>query len=169
MPFFTYGQKEIAHLKAKDPVLGAYIEQRGMIYRSVNPDLFSALVSSIISQQITGKAAQTVFQRLKDLAGEIKPENIVKHTIEELQKCGMSFRKASYIRDLSEKVATKTFDLESIRALNDEELIEKLIKLKGIGRWTAEMLMIFSLERSNVLSYNDLAIFRGLRMLYGFS
>ncbi|MFA6595168.1 MAG: DNA-3-methyladenine glycosylase 2 family protein, partial [Bacilli bacterium] len=120
MPFFTYGQKEIAHLKAKDPVLGAYIEQRGMIYRSVNPDLFSALVSSIISQQITGKAAQTVFQRLKDLAGEIKPENIVKHTIEELQKCGMSFRKASYIRDLSEKVATKTFDLESIRALNDE-------------------------------------------------
>lgn len=167
MPFFTYGQKEIAHLKAKDPVLGAYIEQRGMIYRSVNPDLFSALVSSIISQQITGKAAQTVFQRLKDLAGEIKPENIVKHTIEELQKCGMSFRKASYIRDLSEKVATKTFDLESIRALNDEELIEKLIKLKGIGRWTAEMLMIFSLERSDILSYNDLAIFRGLQMLYG--
>ena len=79
----------------------------------------------------------------------------------------MSLRKAGYIRDLSEKVASRTFDLESIRTLDDEKLIEKLVSLKGIGRWTAEMLMIFSLERSDILSYNDLAIFRGLQMLYG--
>lgn len=125
------------------------------------------MVESIISQQITGKAAQTVYRRLKELAGGIKPECLVRCRIEDMQKCGMSLRKAGYIRDLSEKVASRTFDLESIRTLDDEKLIEKLVSLKGIGRWTAEMLMIFSLERSDILSYNDLAIFRGLQMLYG--
>lgn len=138
-----------------------------MIERKVNPDIFSSLISSIISQQISTKAASTVEGRLRDLIGNISPENIEKIEIEDIQKCGMSTRKAEYIKGISEASDGGTIDFENLYKLNDKEFIKEITKLKGVGIWTAEMILIHSLERENVLSYSDLGIRRGIEKLYG--
>lgn len=166
MNYFLYGEKEIEYLKKKDKKLGAAIDRIGMIKREVNPDPFSALISSIVSQQISSKAAKTVNARLIELAGEINPENLYKLSIEDIQKCGMSIRKATYIKGIAEAAIAKTVDFNNLHSLSDDEIIEKLTSLYGVGVWTAEMLMIFSLGRMNILSYKDLAIRRGMMNLY---
>ena len=166
MKYFKYGNKEMDYLKERDPILGAAIDRIGFVKREVNPDIFSALISSIISQQISTKAAITVKNRLLELVGEIKPENIIKLDLEEIQKCGMSMRKADYINSIAEAVINKAVDLNNLNKLSDEEVIKELTKLKGVGEWTAEMLLIHSLQRPNVLSFKDLGIRRGLMRLY---
>lgn len=166
MKYFKYGNKEMDYLKERDPILGAAIDRIGFVKREVNPDIFSALISSIISQQISTKAAITVKNRLLELVGEIKPENIIKLDLEEIQKCGMSMRKADYINSIAEAVISKAVDLNNLNKLSDGEVIKELTKLKGVGEWTAEMLLIHSLQRPNVLSFKDLGIRRGLMRLY---
>lgn len=166
MNYFVYGDKEIEYLKKKDKKLGAAIDRIGMIKREIDLDPFSALISSIVSQQISSKAAITVNSRLNDLVGEINPENLSKVNIEDIQKCGMSIRKATYIKGITEAATTKTIDFNNLQLLSDDEIIEKLTSLYGVGVWTAEMLMIFSLGRMNILSYKDLAIRRGMMSLY---
>lgn len=166
MKYFKYGNKEMDYLKERDPILGAAIDRIGFVKREVNPDIFSALISSIISQQISTKAAITVKNRLLELVGEIKPENIIKLDLEEIQKCGMSMRKADYINSIAEAVINKAVDLNNLNKLSDGEVIKELTKLKGVGEWTAEMLLIHSLQRPNVLSFKDLGIRRGLMRLY---
>ncbi len=98
MGYFKYGEKEIQHLKERDPLLGEKIDQIGMVQRETNPNIFSSLIESIIGQQISTKAAITVRARLVDLFGEISPEAIYKTNIEEIQACGISMRKAEYIK-----------------------------------------------------------------------
>ncbi len=166
MSIFKYGDTEINYLKKKDKKLAEAIEKIGKIERKVSPDLFTALVNSIVSQQISSKAADTVWNRLCELLCEISTEKIVSADIEEIQKCGMSFRKASYIKNIAEKVHNKEFDIEELYQLSDDEIIKKLSSLNGIGVWTAEMLMIFSMERPNIVSWGDLAIRRGMCNLY---
>lgn len=166
MDYFPYGELEIKYLKSKDPLLGNEIERIGFIKRPVNTDLFSSLISSIISQQISTAAAKTINNRLITKAGEITATALYKLGIDEIQSCGLSFRKTNYIKEITDKVINNHLDLESLKQLGDEEVIKELIKLKGIGKWTAEMILIFSLLRTDILSYDDLAIQRGLRMLY---
>ena len=167
MNYFEYGQKEIEYLKNRDRKLGAKIDEISMLQRRIEPDIFSALISSIISQQISTKAAITVKNRLIDLVGEITPKNIAKLEIESIQKCGMSIRKANYIKEIGNVAINKTIDFEGLHKLTDEEVIKELVKLKGVGEWTAEMLLIHSLQRPNILSYKDLGIRRGMMELYG--
>lgn len=165
--YYSYGKKEIEYLKVKDLKLGQAIDRIGMIKRQVNSDIFSALISSIISQQISTKAAKTVENRLIDLIGSLNPENIYKTEIEEIQACGMSTRKAGYIKNTAQAAISNEIDFDNLYKLDDEDVIKELIKLKGVGTWTAEMLLIHSLERSDVLSYKDLGIRRGLERLHG--
>jgi len=167
MPYFEYGQKEIDYLKKKDKKLGAAIEHIGFIKRETKPDIFLAIVDSIISQQISSKAADTVLDRLCELIGDITPDNIAATEIDRIQQCGMTMKKAGYIKNLAEAVLTRTLDLDELRALSDAEVIKKLVGLDGIGVWTAEMLLLFSLCRPDVVSYGDLAIRRGMMKLYG--
>jgi DNA-3-methyladenine glycosylase II len=167
MHVFEYGQKEIDYLKRKDKKLGAAIDRIGMIKREVIPDPFTALVSSIVSQQISGKAADTVWNRLEALLGTITPESIAKAEISEIQACGMSLRKAGYIKGAAEAALSGQVDFTALHTLSDEEIIVKLSSLRGVGVWTAEMLLIFSLCRPDVVSYKDLAICRGMMNLYG--
>lgn len=167
MPFFKYGQEEIDYLKKKDKKLGAAMEKIGMIEREITPDTFTALIESIVSQQISGKAAVTVCKRLNDLLGGFTPENIAAADIEAIQKCGMSTRKAEYIKGIADAAITGVVDFKSLHILTDEEIINKLSSLRGVGVWTAEMLLIFSLNRLDVVSYKDLAICRGMMNLYG--
>ena len=164
--YFQYGEKEIEHLKRADKRLATVIDQIGMIKRTVIPDLFTALVHSIVGQQISTKAHQTVWERMKTELTEISPATVDKLTLEHIQQFGISFRKASYIQSVTRKIVTGEFDLDSLHAMSDEEVSKRLSEQDGIGVWTAEMLMIFSMQRPNVLSYGDLAIHRGLRMVY---
>ena len=138
-----------------------------MIEREVIPDPFTALVSSIVGQQISSKAADTVWNRLEALLETITPESIAKTEISEIQACGMSARKAGYIKGAAEAALSGQVDFNALHTLSDEEIIIKLSSLRGVGIWTAEMLLIFSLCRPDVVSFKDLAICRGMMNLYG--
>jgi 3-methyladenine DNA glycosylase/8-oxoguanine DNA glycosylase len=167
MQIFEYGQKEIDYLKSKDKKLGAAIDRIGMIKREVIPDPFTAIISSVVGQQISSKAADTVWNRLNILLGSIAPESITQAELSEIQKCGMSVRKAEYIKGIAEAAISGEVDFGTLHTLTDEEIIKKLSSLRGVGVWTAEMLLIFSLCRPDVVSYKDLAICRGMMNLYG--
>lgn len=167
MHVFEYGQKEIDYLKSKDKKLGAAIDKIGIIKREVTPDPFEALISSVVGQQISSKAADTVWRRLTELVGNVTPESISMADINDIQACGMSQRKAGYIKGIGDAAISGEVDFGTLHTLSDEEIIKKLSALHGVGEWTAEMLLIFSLNRSNVVSYKDLAIRRGMMNLYG--
>lgn len=154
------------YLSKKDPYLREVIERLGPIERPMREDLFEALIRQIVGQQISIKAMWTVWGRFKEKFGQLTPEILLAATPEEIQACGISFRKVAYIQSAAQAVATKEVDLEKLTEKTDEEVIQELTKLKGIGRWTAEMLLIFTLGRPDVLAWDDLAIHRGMRMVY---
>jgi len=166
MKIFNYGSKEIEYLKSRDKKLSAAIDRIGMIEREITPEPFHALVSSVVSQQISNKAAETVWKRLSNLLGSITPESISKVSQAEIQSCGMTIRKAGYIKGIADAAISGEINFETLHALTDGEIIKKLSALNGVGVWTAEMLLIFSLCRPNVVSYGDLAIRRGMMNLY---
>ena len=164
--YFEYGENEITYLRNKDKKLAEVIDRIGMIEREVDTDLFSSVVHHIIGQQISTKAQATIWQRMKDALGEVNAETILAADISELQSLGMTFRKAEYIKDFAGKVHEGVFNLEAIAHMPDEEAIKELASLKGIGVWTAEMILLFCLQRPDIFSYDDLAIQRGIRMVY---
>ena len=164
--YFSYGEREINYLKSKDKRLAAVIDEIGLIQRKVDPDLFSSVIHHIIGQQISMKAQQTIWNRMNDLLGHISPKTISDVAFDQLQALGMTYRKAEYIKDFSTKILNRTFDLEAVKKMSDKDAIFALSQLKGIGVWTAEMILLFCLQRLDVFSYDDLAIHRGLRMVY---
>ncbi len=163
---FEYGETEIAHLKRRDKRLGEAIDRIGPIARSVNPDLFSSVVHHIVGQQISSAALATVWGRMTDTLGTVTPDTIVAAPEAQLQSCGITFKKAAYIKEFADAAACGDFDVDALRTLPDAEVIARLSALRGVGVWTAEMLMIFCLQRPDVVSFGDLAILRGMRMLY---
>ncbi len=164
--FFQYGEKEITYLKQKDKRLADVIDKIGKIEREVDIDLFSSVVHHIIGQQISTKAQATIWQRIQENLGVVNPDTILAAGIEYLQSFGMTFKKAEYITDFAVRVRNDDFDLMGIWDKTDDEVITELSALKGIGVWTAEMILIFCMQRPNVFSYGDLAILRGMRMVY---
>ncbi len=166
-PLFPYGHTETDHLCRRDKKLGAAIETIGPIARPLTPDLFSALMLSVVGQQISNKAAATVGRRLVERVGALTPERIAAASTDELQSCGLSFRKVAYLQGIAEAVRNGRFDIESLPGLPDDEVTKRLVALPGVGVWTAEMLMIFSMARPDVVSWGDLAIRRGMMRLYG--
>lgn len=167
MPLFRYGNMELDHLKRKDKKLAAAIERIGAIECGIIPDLFTALINNIVGQQISNAASATVWNRMKDRFGEITPERLGSATLDEVQQCGLSFRKAGYIKEAGRAVAEGEIDLSALPDLPDAEVIRQLSSLRGVGEWTAEMMLIFSMERPDVVSRGDLAIRRGMMTLYG--
>jgi 3-methyladenine DNA glycosylase/8-oxoguanine DNA glycosylase len=167
MPHFEYGQAEIDYLTRCDRKLGRAIGWIGMIERPVMPDLFKALVHAIVAQQISRKAADTVWVKLNDRLSGVSPRSVAAADVSDIQKCGLSMRKARYIQGVGEAAMSGRLDVLKLREMRDEEVIEKLSSFPGIGVWTAEMLLIFSLCRPDVVSWRDLAIRRGMMKLYG--
>ena len=165
--FFKYGEKEVDFLKNVCPKMAEVIDTAGMLQRKVEPDLFRALISGVVSQQISIKAAATVFGRLEALAGTLAADEILALDDEEIQGCGLSMRKVGYIKGICEALRQGELDLGRLGEMTDGEIIEHLVQLKGIGVWSAEMLMIFSLQRPDVLSYGDLVIRKGIMKLHG--
>jgi len=164
--YFAYGAKEVDYLKKHDKHLGEAIDTIGHIHRRVDNDLFSSVIHHIIGQQISVAAQTTIWKRLCNAINEVNVKNICAIDRDALQKLGMTFRKADYIKDFAEKVFSEEFDIEALTTLSDEMVIKELSALKGIGAWTAEMLMTFCMQRHDVISFGDLAIHRGMRMLY---
>ena len=164
---FTYGRIELEHLRKRDRKLARVIDEIGPIERKTIPDPFAALIHSIVGQQISSRAAAAIWSRLREQLGEISPETIGAASIEELRRSGLSTRKADYISGLGTAVVRGELDLAGLHALSDDDVIRQLTALPGIGLWTAEMYLIFSLQRPDVVSWGDLAIRRGMMNLYG--
>ncbi len=164
--YFKYGEKEINYLKNKDKRLAEAIDKIGMLERPIDEDVFTAIMRAILGQQVSRQARETVFLRIKDSLGHITADKISNLTAAELQAFGTTFKKAEYMKEFAQKVLSKEVNLEKLHELADAQVIETLYSLKGIGIWTAEMLLASTLHRMDVFSYGDIAIHRGLRMLY---
>lgn len=164
--YLEYGEKEIEYIRSKDKRLGGFIDRIGHIYRQADDDLFLSVVHKIVGQQISMKAQETVWARLKERFGVINADTLVSAGKESIQACGISFRKAGYIYDFACKVRSGEFDVDGLWSKPDDVVAAELSSLNGIGVWTAEMIMLFCMRRPNVFSYGDLAIHRGLRMVY---
>ena len=163
---FQYDEKEINYLSAKDKKMQYIINKIGIIERECDDNLFEAVLHYIIGQQISTFAQTTIWNRIKTKLINITPETILNINDDELQSCGLTYRKVDYIKDFAKKINSGIFNLNEINNMEDEEAISYLSSLKGIGRWTAEMILLFCLQRKNIFSYNDLAIQRGLKMIY---
>ena len=164
--YFEYGETEISYLRKKDKKFAEVIDQIGFIKRETDVDLFSSVIHHIIGQQISTKAQATIWQRMSDDLGSVNAETILSADIPKLQSFGITFRKAESITDFAKKVHSGEFNLQAISEMSDQEAIKELSSLKGIGVWTAEMILLFCLQRPDIFSYDDLAIQRGLRMVY---
>ena len=148
-----------------DSILAKVIADREEPTLTSRGDLFATLVKSIVGQQISTKAAATVWGRLCDLLGPVTDEAILQRTHEELRSVGLSNRKAEYVVGIAQawKDGLYALDWES---MSDEEILEKLITLRGVGRWTAEMILIFSLLRPDIFPIDDLGVVRGMERVY---
>ena len=159
----------IRHLK-KDRKLAKVIDQVGSYNLPITKNPYESLVEAIITQQLSGKAADSISARFRDIYGKFpKPADVLRTSDGKLRKAGLSYMKVSYIKDLSNKVESKELRLSYMKNLTDEEVIEQLTIVKGIGRWTAEMFLIFSLGRQDVLPVGDLGLKKGIQKLYSLS
>lgn len=165
--FVDCSPKAMEALSRQDPVLGAVIARMGPIRREGYGDPFSALVRSVVGQLISRKAAETVWNRLSDAAGSVTPAVLSQLPVEQMRACGLSQRKAESIQAIAQAVENGLVDFAAMEDLPDDEIAKRLSTLPGVGVWTAEMLMLFSLGRSDVVSYDDLGIRRGMMRLYG--
>ena len=162
----SYWKKATRELGQRDAVMKQLIvKYRGMTIGS-RGDAYQTLARAIVGQQISVKAAQSVWDRVLAAVGQVSPAAI--HAMHEtsLRECGLSGRKALYLRDLAAHFVEEVFDTARWPALTDEEMIEELIRVKGIGRWTAEMFLIFYMARPDVLPLGDLGLQRAMRLHY---
>lgn len=165
--YFVYGEDAVKYLGERDTRLGEVLARIGHIEREVDDDLFSAIVHQIIAQQISTKAQETVWRRLRDGLSAVNAGSVLSAGVPGLRSFGMSVRKAEYITDLAQRVKSGQLDIGAIEKMTDAEACAALCSLRGIGAWTAEMILIFGLQRPDVLSFGDFGIRRGLRMIYG--
>jgi DNA-3-methyladenine glycosylase II len=159
------------HFRRADPAIHGVIKQVGPYTLKPNRNRFGMLVRSIISQQISVGAARAIRGRLEELVGKggMQPTTIAHLSIEKLRSVGLSPQKASYLHDLAAKVADEVVRLPKIGRLDDEEVIAELTQVKGIGRWTAQMFLIFSLGREDVFPIDDFGVRAAISKLYGFA
>jgi DNA-3-methyladenine glycosylase II len=160
-------QKARRHLRAADPVMKAVIDAVGPFTLRLERDRFGMLVRSIISQQISTSAARSIRRRLQELAPDLKPATLAQFTMDQLRSVGLSPQKASYIADLAHKVNDGTVELRRIGRLSDERIVEHLTQVRGGGRWTAQMFLIFSPGRLDVFPHEDLGVRTAIRNRYG--
>jgi DNA-3-methyladenine glycosylase II len=167
--YFTKEDPAIRHLICADARIAELIKRVGAYTLELRTDYFVTLTRSIIGQQLSAKVARVIWQRFVELCGQVRPERVLALDEQSLQGVGFSRSKVCYIRDLAQKVLDGTLDLETISSQSDEEIIKALVQVKGIGKWTAEMFLIFSLGRPDILALDDVGIQRAVKWLYGLS
>ena len=165
-------------LAAADPTMGAVIARLGELdiatrlrrRKEERPaDAYGALLRAIVGQQLSTKAARTIYLRVLDLFGGTtpSPEQLLAASEEDLRACGLSGRKTEYVRDLAHHVLSGELELDRLEKLEDEQVIEEIVAVRGLGRWTAEMFLLFHLQRPDVLSGGDLGIRKAIQVEYG--
>ena len=156
------------HLRKADPVLRGLIDRVGPFTLKTQRSRFRMLVRSIVSQQISTAAARSIRARLEQLVAPepLTPENMSRLTLAQMRSAGISPQKASYLMDLAERVASGRTRLTGMARMTDEEIIEELTQIRGIGRWTAQMFLIFCLGRLDVFPHDDLGVRKAIRDLY---
>jgi DNA-3-methyladenine glycosylase II len=160
-------RKAIHHLKKADPVLRAIIERVGPYRIEYGPPEFSSLAESIVYQQLNGSAAATIFSRFAALAGEpLTPDGVLQLSDQQLRSVGLSKQKSAYLKDLAAKTAGGMLDFKRLPELSDEEVIEHLTQVKGIGVWTAHMFLMFTLRRPDVLPTGDYGVQAAIKKHY---
>jgi DNA-3-methyladenine glycosylase II len=160
-------KKAVTHLRASDPVLASIIERVGACQITYREPTFEALARSIVFQQLSTKAARTIYCRLEEAAGgRITPEAIQNLSLGEMRRAGLSKQKVGYIRDLAEHALSGRVDFARLPAMSDEEVIVALTDIKGVGVWTAHMFLIFALRRPNVLAVGDLGVRSAIKRHY---
>jgi DNA-3-methyladenine glycosylase II len=172
------GAKARAALAAADPAMAALVGRIGEIDLATRlrrrseerpADAYGALLRAIVGQQLSTKAARTIYRRVCDLFGgrTPSPEELLEASEEELRACGLSGRKVEYVRDLAAHVLDGELELDRLGELSDEQVIEEIVAVRGLGQWTAEMFLLFHLERPDVLSGGDLGIRKAVQLEYG--
>lgn len=165
-------------LAASDPTMAALIERVGKIDIATRlkrrseerpTDAYGALLRAIVGQQLSTKAARTIYLRVIDLFGGStpSPEQLLEAREEDLRAAGLSGRKTEYIRDLASHVLSGELELDRLDELSDEEVIAEIVAVRGLGQWTAEMFLLFHLERPDILSGGDLGIRKAIQIEYG--
>jgi len=157
----------VRHLKKSDPVMATIIERVGPYRLTFREPTFETLVRSIAFQQLNGKAAKTIFDRLVAAAGgALTPESILALTPEQMGAVGLSRQKLSYIRDLAEHTRSGEIDFARLPEMSDEDVIEHLTRVKGIGVWSAQMFLMFALRRPNILPTADYGVRAAIKKHY---
>jgi DNA-3-methyladenine glycosylase II len=165
-------------LAAADPTMAALIDRVGTIdlatrlrrRKEERPgDAYGALLRAIVGQQLSTKAARTIYLRVLDLFGGTtpSPEQLLEASEDDLRGCGLSGRKTEYVRDLARHVLSGELELDRLEQLEDEQVIEEIVAVRGLGRWTAEMFLLFHLQRPDVISGGDLGIRKAIQVEYG--
>src|SRR5688572_17607841 len=153
-------------LARRDPVMGTIMRAHPRIYLARRGEAFLTLARAIVGQQISVKAAQSVWERLVACVGEVTPRSVLLKERPVLRACGLSDRKTEYIADLAQHFADGTIHVARWPQMSDEEVIAELVQVRGIGRWTAEMFLIFNLLRPDVLPLDDLGLQKAIRLRY---
>lgn len=164
-------KKVLTHFEKVDPTLFKVAKSLGVIkpynIRS-SGDYFSDLCEAIVGQQLSGKAADTIWRRFKKLfpKEKVTPKNVLKVSEDEMREAGMSYAKARSVRDLAQKVINKELEIKRLSELSDLEIITQLTRVRGIGPWTAEMFLMFTLGRPDIFSHGDLALIKAVKNIY---
>ncbi|MDI1245735.1 MAG: DNA-3-methyladenine glycosylase 2 family protein [Rhodoferax sp.] len=162
----AYWEDACKHLMKKDRVMKRLIPQFGQACLQSRGDAFATLARSVVGQQISVKAAQTVWDRFAKLPQQMTPAHVLRLKIDDMRAAGLSARKVEYLVDLSIHFDSGTVHVEDWTAMDDEAIIDELVAIRGIGRWTAEMFLIFHLMRPNVLPLDDVGLINGISKSY---
>ena len=152
-------------LLKRDKKMQVLIKKFGRPDFNLGQDYFQSLLRSIVSQQLSGKAAQTIYERLVNLIPEtsnLSPHEVLKLDKDEMRKAGLSFQKTDYVRNLADYFENTSFQKKDVERMTDEEISKELIQIKGIGQWTVDMFLMFTLSRADILPYKDLGIQKGI-------
>ena len=162
-------RRGVRHLKKNDPVLARIMNKTGSVKFKLDDDHYEAIVGSIVFQQLAGTSARAILNRFKAMYGDRIPTPREYLSTEEsrLRSSGLSPQKISYIKDLAERIESGRLDLRRLEELNDEDAIKELDDVRGIGRWTAEMFLLFKLGRTDVLPVDDLGLRKAAKKIYG--
>ncbi len=157
----------VRHLKKADPILAAIIERIGACRMEFGPPEFHSLAEAIVYQQLNGKAAVTIFKRFVARTGDpVTPQGILELTDAELRSVGLSKQKSSYLKDMAERAARGELDFSRLPEMTDDEVIQHLTQVKGVGVWTAHMFLMFTLRRPNVLPTGDYGVQAAIKKHY---
>ena len=157
----------VRHVSREDPKIRVLVKKHGLIEFEVDADPFESLVGSILSQQLNGAVAKSIFEKLKEISSDhISAESLNRITTSKLRRIGISPQKISYLKDLTSRVLSGQLDLDDLKNRSDDEIIRILDEVKGIGPWTAHMFLLFTLGRTDVLPVGDLGIQMSIRKMY---